>query len=77
MLSRMTEIRQIMTTHCPLILGISEANIKSTDDINIYSIKDYRIFLAPASLSGVIRLVVYVHNDIVVMPRDDLMSPDL
>ena len=45
--------------------------------LSVGSAKNYTIFLAPASLSGVIRLVVYVHKDIVVKPRDDLMSPDL
>ena len=77
MFSRMTEIKQMIDMHRPLILGISEANIKTNEDINLYSIKDYKIFPAPASVSGVIRLVVYVHKEISVKLRNDLMCPGL
>ena len=73
MVSRMAEIKQMIDMHRPLILGISEANIKTNEDINLYSIKDYKIFPAPASVSGVIRLVVYVHKEISVKLRNDLM----
>ena len=77
MSSKLNDIKQIISTHRPHCLGISEANIKTNQDIKLFSIDDYNIFLAPPSLSGIVRLAVYVHKDMVVKLRQDLMSPEL
>ena len=77
MLSKLSEIKNIISTHKPHCLGISEANININQDINIFNIADYRILLGPPSSNGIIRLVVYIHKDLNVKIRPDLMSHDL
>ena len=78
MYSRLAEIKNIISTHRPHILGISEANLKDNNhDKNICSIPDYSLHTCPVSQNGMIRLVVYIHKDITFKIRRDLMSSDL
>ena len=53
--SRMTEIKEIVSSHRPHLLGISEANIHKNQDMKVYSIPDYRFHLGPPSQTGIIR----------------------
>ena len=77
MISHMTEIKNLISTHRPLILGISEANIPKNEDIKLFSVKDYTVYPSPCSESGIIRLVIYAHKDVMVKVRNDLSSPNL
>ena len=77
MKNRMFEIKHLILEHRPTILGISEANINISEDMNNFSISDYQIFLGPVSSIGVIRLAVYVHNSIKATVRQDLFCQDL
>ena len=63
--------------HKPHILGISEANFNSNQDISQTSLPDYSIHLCPVSENGLYRLIVYVHKDIVFKVRHDLADKDL
>ena len=47
------------------------------DDISQIEIPDYSVHLCPASPNGMVRLVVYIHKDIIFKIRKDLMSNDL
>ena len=77
MQSRIAEIKEIISCHQLHLLGISEANIYENQDMNLISIPSYKHFLGPPSPTGIIRIVVYVHNDIKVKLRKDLMHADL
>ena len=77
LLKKMPEIRNIVSRYRPHLLGISEANCHKNQDTSLFSIKDYKTFLGPASNNGMIRILLYVHKDISVNLRPDLMSPDL
>ena len=74
--NKIIEIRNIISVHKPHILGISEASLGINDNIDLVSINDYSMYLSHPSRSGMIRLVVYVHKDIVVKLRSDMMSPE-
>ena len=78
MKSRLSEVKNIISSHRPHFLGISEANIDLKKEHKEYfSIKDYSLHLGPFSPNGMIRLAVYIHKDIVFKVRPDLMSPEL
>ena len=58
-------------------MGISESNFKSVHDKNDVRIEDYNIFLAETldnPLLNVSRVAVYVHKDVIVKVRHDLMN---
>ena len=77
MSNRLSEIKNIISQHRPHMLGISEANISTSQDLSLFNIADYKIHVGPASVTGLIRIAVYVHKDIKVKLRPDLMSPNL
>ena len=77
MQSRMFEIKDLVSTHQPHILGISEANIKRNEDLNTFSIDDYNLYVGPSSLNGIIRIAVYIHKSTAAKLRPDLMSQNL
>ena len=49
----------------------------NNQDISFNAINGYQRFLSPPSVSGIIRLVVYVRKDVMVKERPDLMRPDI
>ena len=54
-----------------------EANIHKNQDMKVYSIPDYHFYLGPPSQTGMIRIIVYVHKDVKVKLRQDLMCSNL
>ena len=77
MFSRMAEIKNIISEHKCHILGISEANFDPRHDISQISIKDYSTHLCPISKNGLVRLVIYIHKDVVFKVRNDLSNSEL
>ena len=69
--------KNIISVHRPHIFGVSEANFNSNQDISQISISDYSILLGPVSKNGLIRLLLYVHKDVVFKVRNDLTDQDL
>ena len=73
--NKFSEIKNIIPRFKPQVLGISEANINQHEDHSALSIPDYKVYFGPVSPNGMIRLVVYVHKEISVKVRTDLMEP--
>ena len=73
----MAEIKNIISEHKCHILRISEANFDPSHDISQISIKDYSTHLCPTSKNGLVRLVIYIHKDVVFKIRNDLSDPEL
>ena len=73
----MTEIEQIVAEYKPHILGISESNFYSYQNLEDVQINDYKLYLADTLNNAelnISRVAVYVHKDIVVKVRHDLMT---
>ena len=70
-------MKNITNEFSPNILGISEANFKKDHNIQDVQIDDYQLYF-PKTLQNnnikIGRLAVYVHNDLVVTVRNDLMN---
>ena len=45
--SRISEIKHIISEHKPAVIGISEANFMSNQDISLISINGYKCYLSP------------------------------
>ena len=74
--NKMPEIKNILNSLDPHILGISEAELKSTQDQNLIQIDDYILHTCPTITNPNLmtsRVVVYTHKSLVVKPRPDLM----
>ena len=69
MQAKLPDIKNIISTERPHFFGISEANVKSGQDLDVLKIQDYNLYLAPPSSTGMIRLVVYVHKEMSVKLR--------
>ena len=72
----MPELKNIIIGLHPHILGISEANLKSTQDKQLSHLKDYTLHTCPTISNPNIltsRVVVYTHKSLVVKLRPDLM----
>ena len=72
----MTEIRDIITTHRPLALGISEANLHINDDFNRVALDGYVMYHCHPTNTGLLCLVVYMHKSLSVNLRTDMMSSE-
>ena len=74
------EIENVIASHQPHILGLSEANfMKNTDPRTVYH-DDYILHTAPTldnPVLGVSRVVVYTHSSIIVKRRPDLEDSSL
>ena len=71
------EIEQIIAEYKPHILGISESNFLNHHRLENVQIEDYNIFLADTLKNpqlNISRVAVYVHKDVVVQVRHDLMT---
>ena len=71
------EIEHIIAEYKPHILGISEANHHAHHSLDDVQIDDYNLYLADTLNNpelNISRVAVYVHKDIIVTVRDDLMT---
>ena len=73
------EIKRLVDDYTPHILGISEASFWSHHNMEDIKIPNYKVFLS-TTLSNpqlnVSRIAVFVHNDVSVTLRDDLMDEE-
>ena len=77
--NKINEIKNLINVHKPKILGISEANLFRSQDINQCQIDDYNLHVGPsAGRPGkeASRVIVYSHKNLVAKPRLDLSDPD-
>ena len=71
------EIENIAAGYKPHLLGISESSFKKNHNIQDVEIQDYKIFFAKTLENKNLetsRVAAYVHKDIIVKVRNDLMS---
>ena len=76
LVNKMAEIKNIIGTHHPHILGVSEANLLDKHDQSLVAIPDFNLHVCPTISNptlGNSRVVVYTHKDIVAKLRPDLM----
>ena len=69
------EIETLIAEHTPHVLGLSEANLRSSSDLSMVQHTDYNLHIAPTSTNpslGTSRVVVYTHSSLVVKRRSDL-----
>ena len=72
-----SEIEQIIAEYKPHILGISESNFLHYHSLEVVQIENYNLFLADTLKNphlNISRVAVYVHKDLVVKVRHDLMT---
>ena len=77
LINSMNEIEQVITQHRPHVLGISESNFLAKHNIEDVQINDYNLILADTIKNpnlNISRVAVYIHKDVVVKVRNDLMS---
>ena len=75
--NKMDEIMSLIDQHRPHILGLSEANFHNNEDRSAVKIPEYELITCPTINNPnikVSRVVVYVHNSVVIKPRPDLMN---
>ena len=75
--NKINDIEHVISTYRPDILGISEANFKKEHSLEDVQIENYSLFLCNTLENpslNISRVVVYVHNDIAVKRRTDLMN---
>ena len=75
--NKMPEIKNLISSLHPHILGISEANLYQSHDKNLVQLQDYNLHL-PRTLSNpgqtACRIVTYTHKSVIAKLRPDLMS---
>ena len=72
-------IETLVSDYSPHILGISEASFWTDHNLEDVQIPNYKLFLANTLKNpqlNVSRVAVYVHEDINVKIREDLMTED-
>ena len=75
--NKINDIEHVISTYRPDILGISEANFKRDHSLEDVQIENYNLFLCNTLENpslNISRVVIYVHNDIAVKRRTDLMN---
>ena len=76
----MNEIEQTISEHRPHVMGISESNFHANHNLENVQVNDYNLFLADTiknSNLNISRVAVYVHKDVVVKVRNDLMDENI
>ena len=74
------EVEAILAGHEPHILGLSEANLRSSADLSQVQHDEYQLHTAPTMSNpalGISRVVVYTHSSLVVKRRPDLEDETL
>ena len=69
------DIEDVIASHKPHVLGLSEANIRKGHDLANVQIRDYQLHTALSLHNeniGVSRVAVYTHKSLVVKRRNDL-----
>ena len=75
--NKINEVDYLIKDYRPHVIGISESNFKSVHDKNEVQIENYNLFLANTlenPLLKISRVAVYVHQDVLVKVRHDLMN---
>ena len=75
--NRINEIENIISTHRPSILGLSEGNFYQHHDLDSVQIENYKLINAKTLNNPelkVSRVCVYLHNSMVGRVREDLMD---
>ena len=70
-----TDIETILANHQPHIIGLSEANLKSSHDLSAVQHNDYQLHTCPTLENPALRIsrvVAYTHKSLIVKRRDDL-----
>ena len=70
-----TDIETILANHQPHIIGLSEANLKSTHDLSTVQHSDYQLHTCPTLGNPALRIsrvVAYTHKSLIDKRRDDL-----
>ena len=77
--NKMDTLETILSDHSPHILGISEASFWRGHNLDDVRIPNYKVFFANTLDNPslyISRVAVYVHKDLSVRVREDLMSQD-
>ena len=78
MTNKQDDIREIIKTHKPLVLGLGEANFRKEHALGDVQQLNFTLHLDKCQNSlGVSRCGVYTHNSLVVKRRDDLETEGL
>ena len=80
LMNKKDDIATIIEDYRPLVLGLSEANLRKEDNLSDVQIPDYNLHTCPTMDNpdhGVSRVVVYTHKSLIVKPRPDLMNPQI
>ena len=75
--NKINDIENVIATHHPHLLGISEANLHKNHSLDNCKIDDYEIITSKTLTNmnlQVSRVVVYKHTSLVAKVREDLMS---
>ena len=77
--NKLNSIESVVSRYTPHILGISEANLLGSHDINEVQIANYEL-VTSLTMDNInlnySRIVVYKHSSIISKIRRDLMSPE-
>ena len=75
-----SDIETVISDHKPHLIGLSEANLKSTHDLSLVQHREYQLHTC-ATLSnpalGISRVVTYTHRSLIVKRRTDLDDDSL
>ena len=77
--NKMDTIEAILLDHSPHIIGLSEASFWGEHNLDDVRIPNYKVFFANTLNNpslNISRVAVYVHQDVTVRLREDLMSQD-
>lgn len=77
--NKMGEIENLISTHRPHLLGISEANLHHHHDLQNVQVDDYDLITCPTITNPILktsRIVVCKHKSLIGKVRSDLMSDD-
>ena len=75
--NKINDIENVISSYRPAILGISEGNFKKEHNLEDVQIENYSLYFSETLNNpdlNISRVVVYVHNDIAVKLRKDLMN---
>ena len=74
------EIEQVIDQYRPHVLGISESNFYSNHSLDDVQIENYNLYFSKTLKNpnlNISRVAVYVHTDVVVTVRNDLMTDNV
>ena len=75
--TKLNEVENIINGYHPHVLGISESNFHSNHAVEDVQIENYDVYFSKSLKNpqfNISRLAVYVHKDLIVKVREDLMN---